>query len=95
MLVVVFRAFLRAGIADLCANRADPGRVLASSRHQPDGQRANICAIAIQLDAASHHLYVLLVQALRCAMLARDSAGDAGMNTTLIFLVWHLLAFYC
>lgn len=87
MLVIVLCAFGGAGIADLSADRAKPGREITSARHKPRGERAKIGAIAVELNATRHHLHVRLVQAFRCAMLASDRAGDAGMNATLVFLL--------
>ena len=87
MLGIVLCTFLCARIAGVSANRANPGRELTSAGHQPYGQRAEVGAIAVELDATRHHLYVLLVQAFGCAMLASDRAGDAGMDATLVFLM--------
>jgi hypothetical protein len=87
MLVFVFRAFLRARITDIRADSADPSRKLTAARHQPYGESADIRAIAVQFDAAGHHLHVLLVQAFGCAVLASDRAGDARMDATLVFLM--------
>jgi len=87
MLVVMLPAFLCAGIADLSADCADPSRELTSTGHQPYGQRTEVGAIAVELDATRHHFHVLLVQAFGCAMLASDRAGDARMHAILIFLM--------
>ncbi len=87
MFRVVLFAFARAGVANFCAQRADPRRELAAAGHQTHCESANVGAIAIELDAASHHLHVLFVQALRRAAFACDDATDAGMHTTLVFLV--------
>ena len=95
MLVVVLRTFLCARIADLGADRAEPGRELTSAGHEPNGERAEVGAIAVELDATRHHLYVLLVQAFGCAMLASDRAGDARMDATLVFLIGHIFLSPC
>lgn len=87
MFRVVLFAFARAGVADFRAQRADPHRELAAAGHQTHRKSAHVGAIAIELDAASHHLHVLLAQAFRGTALAGDHAPDAGMHTTLVFLV--------
>jgi len=87
MLGIVFGAFLSARIAHVGTDRAKPGRKLTSAGHQAYRQCTQIGAIAVQLDTARHHLHVLPVQTFRCAMLAGDGAGDAGMHAALVFLM--------
>ena len=63
MLRLVFRALGGAGVADFSAKRTDPGRELATSRHEPGGESANIRAVTIQFDATRHFLHIFFVQA--------------------------------
>jgi hypothetical protein len=63
MLRIMLPALARAGIANLYAKRAERCCEVTSPRNQPHGERADVRAITIQLDAASHHFYILLVQA--------------------------------
>ena len=63
MLRIVLRALSGTRIADFRAKRAELGSEVTATRHETHCESANIGAIAIQLDATSHHLYILLMQA--------------------------------
>lgn len=89
MLCFVLCTFTGAGITNLRAKCAKLPCKLTPARHKPYRQSADIRAVAVQLDAASHRLYVLLAQASRRAVLARDGASNARVHTTLKFFVWH------
>src|SRR5205085_2888025 len=92
MLRLVFLALGGTGIAHFRAERAEPGRELAASRHEPGGERAKIRAIAIQFDATRHFLHILLVQACRRAVFARCRALVTRVDTALVFFVWHMFS---
>src|SRR5262249_29968326 len=83
-------AFVAARLADFCADAANTFREVGAACHQARGRGADRRAGAIQLDAARHHLHVLLVQAFRRAMLAGDRAVVTGVDTALILFVWHI-----
>ncbi len=85
MLRLMLPALAPAGIADFCAKGADSRREFTPARHESCRERANVRAIAIELDAAGHHFDVLLVQALGRAMFARRRAGVAGVDTLWYF----------
>ena len=53
-------------------------------------ERAKIGAIAIELDAARHFLHILFVQAFRRAVFAGCRASVTGIDTAVVFLVWHV-----
>jgi len=67
---LMFRAFLTACAADLGAKGTELLGVLTFTAHQCGGQPTNVCAVTVQLDAASHHFYVILTQASRGARFA-------------------------
>ena len=87
---LVLRAFVAARLADLCADAANTFREVRAACHQARGRGADGGAGAIQLDAARHHLHILLAQALRRAMLAGGRAFVAGVDTALIRFEWHI-----
>ena len=84
VLCLVLRAFVAARLADFCADAANTFREVRAACHQAHGRGAERRAGEIQLDAARHHLHILLVQAFRRAMLARDRAFVTGVDTALI-----------
>jgi hypothetical protein len=90
MLRLVFRGFGGAGVADFRAKRAEPGREVTASGHEPGGERAKIGAIAIEFDATRHLLHIFFVQTFRCAVFTGRRAGATGIDTALVFLVWHM-----
>jgi hypothetical protein len=67
---LMFRAFLSACTADLGAKGTKFFSVLTFATHQCGGQPTNVRAVAVKLDAASHHFYVILTQASRGARFA-------------------------
>ena len=70
MIHFMLRAFLTACAADLGAKGTELLGVLTFTAHQCGGQPTNVCAVTVQLDAASHHFYVILTQASRGARFA-------------------------
>jgi len=86
----VLRALVAARLADLCADAANTFREVRVACHQAHGRAAECRAGATELDAARHHLHILLVQAFRRAMLASDRAVVTGVDTALILFVWHI-----
>lgn len=89
MIQVVLAALLTAGFAHVGAKRADLLGELRASGHLTHGERTNIGAIAIQLDATRHHLDIILVQTGHGAMFARLHALVAGFDTIFVFFVGH------
>jgi hypothetical protein len=85
MLSFVLRALGGARLADFCAQRTEPGSQITAARHHPHRKSADIRAVAIELDAASHFIYILLVQASHRAMLACRRACVTSINAALIF----------
>ena len=90
MLCLVLRAFVAARLADICTEAANTFHEVRAACHQARGRSAHRRAGAIQLDAARHHLHILLVQAFRGAMLAGDRAGVTRNDTALILFKRHL-----
>ena len=90
VLCLVLRAFVAARLADFCADAANTFREVRAACHKARRRGADRRAGAIQLDAARHHLHILLVEAFRRAMLAGDRAVVTGVDTALILFVWHI-----
>ncbi len=90
MLRLVLCAFVAARLTDFCADAANTFREVRAACHKTRGRGAHRRAGAIQLDAAHHHLHILLVQAFRRAMLAGDGAVVAGVDTALILFKRHI-----
>ena len=67
---LMFRAFLSACTADLGAKGTKFFSVITFATHQYGGQPTNVRAVAVKLDAACHHFYVILTQASRGARFA-------------------------
>ncbi len=57
---LMFRAFLTTCPADLCTKGAELFCVLTFTAHQGGGQRADVRAVTVKLDASSHHFHVIL-----------------------------------
>jgi hypothetical protein len=87
MVDFVLGALLGAGLANVGAQGADRLHVFTAPGHRRRGQLADSGAIHVERDAPRHHLDVLLLQACRGAVIARDSALVAGFNTGRMLLV--------
>ncbi|MEO7712029.1 MAG: hypothetical protein ABIV10_03845, partial [Gemmatimonadaceae bacterium] len=77
-------ALLGAGIARRGARSAHIGGERSAARHDADGRRARVRAVAIQPDACQHHLRVLLVETRIGAHFARHEAGDARFDAFVV-----------
>lgn len=95
MIHLVLRAFGTACVAHFSTKLADSFCELRAACHFAFAERTQVRATAIQFDAASHHFDVVLVQARRCTMFARDEALVAGFNAILIFFVRHDVIVVC
>ena len=71
---------IAAGLADLRAQRADGSRVLAVARHGVSRQAADRSTVRVQGNAARHHLYVVLFQTSREALMASRGAHLASLD---------------
>jgi hypothetical protein len=89
MFVIVLATFLGAGVADFGANSADVASIGRPGGHQQRCGSANNRAIAIERDAANHHLDILFAQAFGGAMGAFIRAVVAGFDAVDISFVWH------
>ena len=70
MIHFMLRAFLSACTADLGAKGAELLSIFTFAAHQCGSQPANVRAVAVKLDAASHHFYIILAWASRGAHFA-------------------------
>lgn len=78
---LMFRAFLSACTADLGAKGTKFFSVITFATHQYGGQRTNVRAVAVKLDAACHHFYVILTQASRGARFAHKGTVRTSLDT--------------
>lgn len=85
VLAALFGAFATNSCAEL-AKRLGEGAVTS---HQRRGNGAHIGAIAVELDAARHHLYVFFAQTRRGAGLANQSTVRAGLDARLVIGIEH------
>ena len=56
------------------------GGVLRAAGHEAGGEGTNVGAVAVQQDAAGHHLHVFFLQAGGGAVLAGGNAGIEGVE---------------
>ncbi|WP_460843411.1 hypothetical protein [Noviherbaspirillum agri] len=82
-------AFLTARIAYVGASSADYARQFTAAGHIACRQTTDLCAIDIQLDAASHVLDILLAQTGYGTVIARRRAGITFVDAGLILLMSH------
>jgi len=87
MLHGVAAAFSGAGIANLGAEFANALGKVGIARQFPCGERANIRAAAVEIDAASHHFHVIFLEAGTGAMFARGDTGLTRVDTALVFVL--------
>ena len=83
----VLFALVAAGLADFGALAQQVGGVLRTAGHKAGGQGADVGAVAVEADAASHHLHVLLAEAGGGAVFARGDAGVEGVEEGLVLSV--------
>ena len=85
----MFLALLRARIANLRACFALDARKLASSRHERDAGTTDLGAVDIERDTSRKLLDIFLGEACRGAVITRDRAPVAGIDTALHGFVGH------
>lgn len=79
----VTRAFIAAGVANLCAQSADVAGKAAAACHIGCSKTADVGAVDVERDASGHGRYVIFLQALRCAHVACFGASLACFDTGL------------
>jgi hypothetical protein len=90
MIVLVLAAFLTARVADFRAEFTDLLSELRATRHLSHGKGTYVGAAAVQLNAAGHHLDILLLQTRRRAVFTGLHALVAGFNAFFVFFVRHV-----
>jgi hypothetical protein len=83
----MLRAFFAASVTDLRAELTHLLSELRAARHFAHGERAEIRATAIQLDAPRHHLDVILMQTSGRTVFAGLHALMAGLDAVFVFFV--------
>lgn len=89
MRMLVLRALLAAGLADLCTELADLPGEFTASRHVGSGHPADGGAIDIERDAPRHHLDVVFLQASGRAVIAGVGAIVAGTDAACELFLSH------
>jgi hypothetical protein len=79
-------AFVAAGFANLGALAQQVRGVFGVPGYQAGRQRADVSAVAVQADAADHHVDVILLQTGRSTVLAGGNTSIEGVEQTLILL---------
>ncbi len=87
---VVFRAFGATRLAGLGAQRADRVALCALTRDGGCCQSTNVSTFQIQRNASGHRLWLIFIQASRCALEARSSTVIASAKTINLFLTQHV-----
>lgn len=87
---IVFTTFVATCAENFRAQPAEPFREVGITWHELGCQKADICAIAIEADAAFHHFDVFFLQAGGGAVFAFLSALKTSLNTMVIMLVSHM-----
>ena len=82
-------ALFGAYVADIGAGFASQAGQLATSPHVAGRQAADRSAVDVELDAASHGLHVLLVEARGGTVVAGKRASVAGVDAGLKLCMWH------
>ncbi len=80
MISFMLFALFATGAADLSTESADFLGILAVSGHEVSGQLADIRTVQVELDALSHHFYVIFGKARRGTRLARDRTVATGLD---------------
>ena len=83
----VLGALVAAGFADFGALLQQVGGVFGATGHEAGREGADVGAVAVEADAASHHLHVLLAEASGGAVFARGDAGVEGVEEGLVLSV--------
>lgn len=83
---LMFRAFIAACFADVCAKRADDASEAAVARHELRGERADVGAISIETDALLHAPNVRFAETGGRTMLTRlrGSRSKRGYKTRIV-----------
>ncbi len=80
MICFMLFALFATGAADLSTDSANFLGILTVSGHEVSGQLADIRAVKIELDAASHHLHIIFAEARSSAGLAYDRTVATGLD---------------
>lgn len=83
-------AFLGALVANPSAELAVGLGAFARAAHGGSSGLANLGAVDVQCDATREHLHVLLLKALRCAVIACLGTGVASLNAGGKALMGHM-----
>ena len=83
----VLLALVAAGFADFGAHFQQVGGVLGAAGHEAGRNGADVGAVAVKLNTADHHFYVLLAEAGGGAVLARSDTGVEGVEEGLVLRV--------
>ena len=89
----VLGALVAAGFADFGALLQQVRGVLRATRHEAGREGADVGAVAVELNAAGHHLHVRLAEAGGGAVLAGGNAGMEGIEQGLVLGVHGCLCF--
>lgn len=89
MAVIVFLALLGTGIADIGTKAAHPLGELRTPGHEGRGDPADVGAIPIQPDTASHLRYVILAKTGSGAMFANHRTLITGLDTIPVLIMTH------
>tara|TARA_R100000963_G_C4590737_1_gene68015 strand:- start:90 stop:500 length:411 start_codon:yes stop_codon:yes gene_type:complete len=77
---LMLRTFLATCPADLCTKGTELFGVITSTAHQRGGQRTDVRAVTVKLDASSHHFHVILAQASSGARFANQGTVRASLD---------------
>tara|TARA_R100001143_G_scaffold21233_1_gene22449 strand:- start:32 stop:442 length:411 start_codon:yes stop_codon:yes gene_type:complete len=80
MIHLVLRAFLSAGPADLGTKSTELISVFTFAAHQGGSQGTKVRAVAVKLDASSHHFHIVLAQASRCTRFAYQGTVRTSLD---------------
>ena len=80
----VLGALVAAGFADVGALLQQVRSVLRATRHETGREGADVGAVAVELNAAGHHLHVRFAEAGGGAVLAGGNAGMEGIEQGLV-----------
>lgn len=86
-------AFRATGFANLRANRTNPDGKIGVPGHFSCCQGTDIRATSVEFDAADHHFDILFFQTRGSALFAGDDASMTGLDTSLVFFVFHRVWF--
>jgi hypothetical protein len=85
--VLVAAALITTGLADVGAEAAQLLSCLSPYAHYLCGRIAEGGTLHIQLDAAGHHLYILLLQARRGTVVTNSGTIQTGVDAAFVLVV--------